>query len=82
MGAGASAPGSVNFLSAGDVICVCLGRGHFPVRCGDIGIFVVLFVGFWIVLSKNGEPIAPENCLFMLEGLFMTRLFITLWNIC
>ena len=23
-------------------------------RCGDIGIFVVLFVGFWIVLSKNG----------------------------
>ena len=22
-------------------------------RCGDVGIFVVLFVGFWIVLSEN-----------------------------
>ena len=27
--------------------------GHFPVRCWDVGIFVVLFVGFRIVLSKN-----------------------------
>ena len=30
-------------------------------RGGDVGIFVVLFVGFWIVLSKNGATDCGEK---------------------